>query len=217
MSYDLGGWMLVMNIDTNDGNILKYQNVDFWTSDTLLGGASSTATAMNARDFKQLYLFSQFKPKQILIKVNNDGGSTMYQRSWDMMAPYNRTLRDFFSSALGSNTKMTTAVRTTQGTPLSNDPVISSSYQLHANTETGYGDVNRLSFLPDGWTGVIADNNGWGLGTWYDYSQPCTRPCADAVGVGYLWSGAIFGSDYDPAAQYGSSNSLSYSFAIYVK
>eukprot|EP01116_Phalansterium_solitarium_P004784 TRINITY_DN15917_c0_g1_i1.p3 TRINITY_DN15917_c0_g1~~TRINITY_DN15917_c0_g1_i1.p3 ORF type:complete len:147 (-),score=21.40 TRINITY_DN15917_c0_g1_i1:316-699(-) len=127
---------------------------------------------------------------------------------------------------MGSNMQVTSATRVINSS-LTADPVVVNvaGHNLWSNTVTGANDYNRLSWSVNTPL-ATTDNIGWGLGTFYDYTQVwCSRPCADAnnkgnfgtpiwqyVGVDLQYPGAI-----GPIRQWGVSNGVAYQYAIYIR
>lgn len=59
-SIDGGGWDLALNLDTNDGHVIGYQNdIKFWESKDSAGGASSDANVALKQDYKNPFVFGR--------------------------------------------------------------------------------------------------------------------------------------------------------------
>lgn len=64
-----GGWTLVMNVDTSDGNVLHYENA-LWTNATAYGSVPSSLT--NANDYKNGTAFSSFVGNQLMVSLHTE-------------------------------------------------------------------------------------------------------------------------------------------------
>eukprot|EP01116_Phalansterium_solitarium_P006371 TRINITY_DN18669_c0_g1_i1.p1 TRINITY_DN18669_c0_g1~~TRINITY_DN18669_c0_g1_i1.p1 ORF type:complete len:337 (+),score=27.30 TRINITY_DN18669_c0_g1_i1:203-1213(+) len=229
MTNDLGGWIQIMTLNTNDSNVLDYANTDFWAGATLLGGATSDPQRSFMRDYKHAYIFANVPVKAIQIQVHIEG-VLQYWRSWTAQFT-TQPLRHYFTAPAlygSANYQVTSAVRMTGGSPWINDPVIVDSNNLFSHTCTGSNDYNRLSQLPTGHAACGPVNNvGWGFGTSYDYAPGtyvvCSRPCSDVEAravAGTNWVSGIIGTDINPTNQYGTQAPApygNYDYSIFIR
>ena len=102
---DLNGWTLVLNIDTSDGNIVDYDNNEFWEG-AGLGGAQATVDdsgqngPFGSSDYKNVQAFTSlspqaspgFSPKIMVVIHKND--VLVGTRAWSLATL--QPLRDFF-------------------------------------------------------------------------------------------------------------------------
>ena len=104
MTHAKGGWTLVFNLDTNDGSMRAYDDVNFWTNPTsLVGSVASPLTS----DFKSL-THGQVPATEILIVAHNEGldwnGKVTYVRYKLAAGHANKTMAQLM--ALGADTKI---------------------------------------------------------------------------------------------------------------
>eukprot|EP01116_Phalansterium_solitarium_P006975 TRINITY_DN19424_c0_g1_i1.p1 TRINITY_DN19424_c0_g1~~TRINITY_DN19424_c0_g1_i1.p1 ORF type:complete len:222 (+),score=42.32 TRINITY_DN19424_c0_g1_i1:38-667(+) len=127
-SIDGGGWTQVLNVHTSDGNVVNYENTNFWTHNTSLGGARSELFRGLKSDYKHPYMYANYRPNQLMIKVHSDG-QMMYWRSWALAQTI--SLRDYFSTPAqfsAVNYRLTQGVRqsggTLSGAAFTYDPIV---------------------------------------------------------------------------------------------
>ncbi|MFZ3232159.1 MAG: fibrinogen-like YCDxxxxGGGW domain-containing protein [Patescibacteria group bacterium] len=62
-----GGWTLVMNLDTSDGNVMHYDNA-LWTNASSYGTVPSSL--LNANDYKNGSAFTALAGSQLMVSVH---------------------------------------------------------------------------------------------------------------------------------------------------
>lgn len=62
-----GGWTLVFNIDTSDGNVMHYDNA-LWTNSSSYGAVPSSLTNLN--DYKNGSAFATLTGSQLMVSVH---------------------------------------------------------------------------------------------------------------------------------------------------
>jgi len=87
-------WHLALNIDTSDGHLVAYHNVEFWESAFELGGATSDRGQALKQDYKNPEVFSTLKTNDILIVVH-DKSIVLGWRQWHLDGDA-ATLQNFF-------------------------------------------------------------------------------------------------------------------------
>ena len=82
--HSLGGWTLALNIDTSDGNVVDYQNYDFWESATQLGGAKDYPIHPFEHDYKNVDVFADFEATEIMVVLHTEGEEVLGYRTWEL-------------------------------------------------------------------------------------------------------------------------------------
>ncbi len=207
MDIDGGGWMLVFNLDTSDGN-WQYYDVGFWSN------TGSTGSAVNARigDYRDADLFTNQGGSALMIQVHEEGVETAW-RSWNLIST--NSMRQYFNG--GYNQTITSGIRDSGniGDLVATEPMIQDAGQVIINNEYGGQDKERMSNSANGYS----NNAGGGLGTYYDYGIPtCTRPCADAQMTGTsTWASGNIGTDIHPNSGWGTPSGQNYDYAIFIR
>jgi hypothetical protein len=202
MSRDSGGWMLGMNINTNDGHVAHYSNTGFWQSATQLtsySGANSSrdrpTSYVNdcfARDFKAIEggnLWNSYNGTKFMVMVHNNGSYVGY-RSWNLNTSVCTRFSQFWAGTTlygnpSSNTvnyylKITNgSTNSDVGNIWSKTPNSYENADLITNANNYNNDRNRLTQVNSG-----APN---GPNTSHGYSR------GDNAGAG-------FGTYYDTSA-----------------
>ena len=71
-----------------DGNVVDFQNYDFWESEVNLGGAGSYAIAPFRSDYKNVDAFSSLAAHEILVVLHKQQGETVLgYRAWTLYNP----------------------------------------------------------------------------------------------------------------------------------
>lgn len=103
MTTNGGGWTLVMNVDTSDGNVMPYENA-LWTNASSYGTVPSTL--VNANDYKNGPAFTGFSGSQLLVTVHTEG--TVVATSSYVLNEILKPLGYYFNK--GSNTQLSQSV-----------------------------------------------------------------------------------------------------------
>ncbi len=220
MSAGGGGWTQVMNIDTNDGNYVDYNNTNFWTSSTNgLGGVSSSFTA----DYKNASVFAELPAQDLMIMVHEEGTEVAW-RSWNLAQA--RTMLGITTAP--QNTVITAGIIGSTNTNALDqyEAVVRGDGQLIANWVYGYTTSNDWSRLVNNAAAAFGapnnhDDTVAGLGCRMNVSNGTNGSRWDA---GYGWDGigyqrALMGSDEVPGDPWATTNSrgLDYDYAIFVR
>jgi len=226
-----------MNVDTNDGNVLKYTNNDFWEHATKLGGATDVPSKSLTQDFKNATLFNSIPVSEILIAVHDEGRALGW-RSWSLTSS-SKTLMAYFTEANtcinGGRVAPSKSVHLASGSLGSAVGTLDPHEPLVVNTAGGGSSGHTTNDL---WVNAGGDNDynrlsttkhprgnyGYGLGTMYDQTSCETatkRPQADAelhVDAQH-WQRGLVGSDHEchGGCPWTTSSGLNYDYAIYVK
>jgi len=180
------GYLMALNIATNDGHMVHYGNDNFWESQTGTGGATGSSALRWTKDFKDTTVFNM-AADQIMVAVHVDG----VVKAWREYHASNKgaSLQSYLANPRlpgpGScSRKITNGIISTSGKDDidSRDPLLRNYDELFANCDnecTGGPDYNRLSAKSS--AGECYSNQGWGIGTWYDYPGTTNVPRCDAV------------------------------------
>ncbi len=179
-----GGWSLMMNLDTSDGNVRYYRDDTWWT------GSGNFGSADNAygNDFKAGGVLTA-NWDEIMIRVHHENLDTMGWRSWSL--PSGTNMQSKFNGAKSRSANVLTTGSTgsdVSGLP-SADVVVRPGGNLHFNMEwgaTGSYDLARLRADSIGST----DNVNWGMGMQMDAQNNGQLPWYPGCDVGsnVAWS-----------------------------
>lgn len=215
MTFQNGGWTLLLNLDTSDGNVMWWGN-PLWTNTSTHGTLDTTPFS---DDLKSPAFFRLNSASQILIQVHEEGTV----RGWKL---WNKPNLNPLSTYLagGDNTPLGTSVAgSSVGSLASNERLVRTTTTLYANhcwQQGGASCVTANGSSPDGNRigsneNANADNRDGGLGNWGDMSYCCVggpyagracngggstfRTCSEAQGgwsADYISGGeGTFGSD----------------------
>jgi LruC domain-containing protein len=101
MGVDGGGWTLVMNLNTQDGNISRFLH-NIWTDPTYnsIGNRWYDFKSQAAKDLTGTELLLIVR-----LATTTDGGNILGWRSWRLAGP--RTFQSFFSGSIGQSSENT--------------------------------------------------------------------------------------------------------------
>lgn len=148
-----GGWTLVMNVDTSDGNVMHYDNA-LWTNASSYGTVPSSL--LNANDYKNGSAFTALTGSQLMVSVHAEG--TSYTSASYNLNEVAKTFSYYFNK--GVNIQLTSSVVSTSVTTALNasEPIVAPNSNLFLNETRGSYDNDRISI-----GGTITDNAGGGL------------------------------------------------------
>ena len=215
MSIDWGGWELALNIDTSDGNLVHYENTDFWESNIeWFWNIWNHFTS----DYKNINIFNNYLWTQLMIQVHEE-----WVLKWWKSYNLNWTTNSLYSRFnLWTNIQLTSWIINSNISEINtNEPIIKQNSNLYLNTTRGSSnnDSDRISIW---WT--IVDNYWWWLWTYYDTNwEWYLRPRSDAQLLNCYWAATVWcriWSDYDIDYANSSRNaqsSLNYDYSIFIK
>lgn len=216
-----GGWTLVLNVDTGDGNNLQYGNTAFWASTA--AGQGSVAAALTS-DYKNLNAYKSLSASRILIMAHEEGAMRAW-RAWVVANP--NTPGTFWAAS--SNTILTTSSFATENDQTLDpfEAIVRPPGQLVVNRQYGTTtslDRARIANNQSASYTTATTNNGDnvldGIGHDMDINNGAPGSWWDA---GYGWDNASYtkarmGTDEppDPWATTNSRN-LHYDYAVFVR
>ncbi|MEF2175135.1 MAG: prepilin-type N-terminal cleavage/methylation domain-containing protein [Candidatus Absconditabacteria bacterium] len=202
------GWTLVMNLDTNDGGVRHYSSA-YRTDAINYGTIGNSLTA----DYKNGSLF-QVGSDRLLLVVHEEGNLLAYKEY--NLNELNKSLHYYFNK--GASIKLTNGVINSFGMENLNakEPTIKQNADLYLNSNRGSADLDRVSI-----GGVISNNNGGGLGTYYDYTVAGTqRPYGEGQLLECRWENTpcTIGNDNSGTNSVRNVRSgLQYDYSFYIK
>lgn len=148
-----GGWTLVMNLDTSDGNVMHYDNA-LWTNASSYGTVPSSL--LNVNDYKNGSAFTALAGSQLMVSVHAEG--TPYASASYNLNEAAKTISYYFNK--GANIQLTSSVVSSSVTTALNasEPIVAPNSNLYLNETRGNYDNDRVSI-----GGTITDNAGGGL------------------------------------------------------
>jgi len=252
-----GSWMLALNIDTSDGHSVQFENTDFWESETETG-TDIAQGSYNTDDWKGDYkdIAAYKTPASKVLILIHEGKTVKGWRSWPVEGK--KSLHHFFNAGNACSMSSNPCRGYPWGTDRfsrnkiligksSDDSAMASDLhrqepmvkngdranrvkELCANHNNG-DDLNRLTTCGEN----VNNNQGWGLGTFYDYQIGQRPRCDGQLADTSTWNRGLIGYDqncgdkgvaitsYDDCQypwskkSYPGASGLEYDYAIFIQ
>lgn len=211
MTTDGGGWTLVLNIDTEDGNVVWY-NEGFWTSSSDQGTVANARTA----DYKSGGAFTNIDGTDLMIEIHHEG-VTQAWRAWSLISTNN--LSTFFNGGLNQTITSASTASANTGTLMSTEVILDAGNIIVNSLNDGPSEINDYDRVSNS-SKTYVTNCGGGLGTWYDSNYAfASRPTADATVFHSSgnWANSLIGTDYEAPLVYGTASGEVYDYAIFIR
>jgi hypothetical protein len=157
-----GGWTLMMNLDTSDGNARYYRDDTWWRTSTGYGNLETALT----NDYKSSGVFGG-SWSAMMIRVHREDLQTAGWRSWSLPANTNFITKFATAPARSGNVLTTGTTGADVGSLSTSDVVVRPAGQLQVNFVWGSSVSYDLARLRSDSLGT-ADNVNWGLGLQMD-------------------------------------------------
>ena len=200
-----GGWTMLINLQTSDGDNQHYDKTTFWTGTSPVGALNGGGTTWD-NDYKGEAIF-HMKPDEVMMLAHNNGAYMGHAVYSVLDAQKGKTLHELL--ATGSSVTWTGTSTSREGGVGANgrernvgDAFVDQGYAVVINTnyKPSNTDDNYNRLGPNGWAGSVCETvncNGHTFGGWggKHYEGGWGSLYEGAAINGYCSSQGCFGSN----------------------